>query len=177
MEASGSNEGELFSQTIEVHSGATFDVSSFTQYNLQVVEDPDGTLSTGDEVGQTLSGAGTVEVGGTLSGFDDSSIAPGDSIGTLTINGNFSYATFTDTPAGAWNYELGSSTSSGDRLLVNGAATIQASTASDRIRVNVLPAEGTLASGDYTLVQSNSLILAGSAGEGTYAMTVRDATR
>ncbi|MCO6043275.1 autotransporter-associated beta strand repeat-containing protein [Aeoliella sp. ICT_H6.2] len=177
VQSTGGTDGELWSRTIEVQQDAVLDISSFTTYSLQAIEDPDGTLSTGDEVGQTLAGAGTINVGGLLQAYDDSTLAPGDSVGTLTLNGNFSYSTFADTPAGSWNYELGSTTSPGDsdQLLVNGTATINASAASNVIDVRVSPVEGTLASGAYPLIQANSLSVSGSAGNGTYVERVFDA--
>lgn len=177
VQSTGGTAGELWSRTIEVKQGATFDVSSFTTYSLQALEDPDGNLSTGDETGQTLTGSGTVNVGGTLSAFDDSTLAPGDSIGTLTLNGNFGYSTFADSPAGAWNYELGATTAAGasDRLVVNGTATINASLGSNRIGINLTPVEGALAAGAYPLVQASSLAVTGSANNNTYAERVLDA--
>ena len=72
VEAIGGTDGELFSRTIEVTNGATFDISSFTAYNLQVLD---------SGLGQILSGAGTINLGGpgsTLGLFSDSTIAPGD---------------------------------------------------------------------------------------------------
>ena len=176
VQATGGTAGELFSQTIEVKQGATFDVSSFTNYSLQAIEDPDGTLSTGDETGQTLAGSGTVVTGAQLSAFDDSTIAPGDNVGTLTVNGNLSYSTFANTPAGSWDYQLGNTTgaSDSDRLVVSGTATINAGAASNAININVTPVEGTLAAGSYTLVQAGSLAVSGAAGNGTYVERVRD---
>ncbi len=133
-------------------------------YSLQVVNDVDGTPSTGDETKQELAGAGTVFIGAgkTIAGFDDSSISPGDSgpgnsgRGTLAITGNFSYSSFTPIGTHRLNYELGNTTAAGDSdlLSVSGGAAFNQGTANDRIDVNVLPAEGTLAAGDYTLVQA-----------------------
>ncbi|WP_425400442.1 beta strand repeat-containing protein [Aeoliella sp.] len=177
VQSTGGTAGELFSRTIEVQSGGTFDISSFSNYSLQILEDPDMTLSTGDEVGQELTGAGNINVGGSLNAFDDSTISPGDSVGTLTLSGDFSYSTAANTPAGAWNFELGDTTSAGDsdRFRVEGTATINASTASNIIQVNIRPVEGTLAGAPYTLIQADSLSLSGAAGNGTYAETVFDA--
>ncbi len=165
VQATGSSDGELWSRTIEVHQGAVFDASSFSTYSLQAIDDPDGTLGTGDETGQTLTGSGTVKVGGSLAAYDDSTLAPGDHVGTLTLNGNFSYSTFANTPAGSWDYELGKTTAAGasDRLVVNGAATISAAAASNAINVKITPVEGTLAAGAYLLVQANSLSVTGAA--------------
>jgi autotransporter-associated beta strand protein len=184
----GSNEGELFSRTIEVASGATFDISSFTTYNLQTIDDPDEMLSTGDETGQILSGAGQVSVGGTLGSFDDSSLSPGDTVGnaavangtgavgTLSLVGNYSHSTFTSTPAGSWNFDLGDTTAAGDsdRLVVSGSTTINAAASADKIQVNITPAEGSLAGGTYALVQSGGLSFAGSAGNSTYNASIVD---
>ncbi len=177
VQATGSNNGELWSRTIEVRQGAVFDANSFTSYSLQAIADPDGILGTGDETGQTLTGSGTINVGGSLNAYDDSTLAPGDRVGTLTLNGNFSYSTFANTPAGSWNYELGKTTAAGtsDRLVVNGTATISAATASNVINVKVSPVEGTLAAGAYPLVQANSLSVTGAAGDGSYVEHMFDA--
>ncbi|MEN1678386.1 MAG: autotransporter-associated beta strand repeat-containing protein [Planctomycetota bacterium] len=179
VQATGGASGELFSQSINVRSGATLDLSSFTTYSFQILEDPDGAVSTGDEVGQSLGGAGTVNVGGTLRAFDDSSLNPGDGVragtGSLTINGSFQYDTFADTPAGSWNFGLGSNTAASDRIVVNGAATINASAASNTIDVNLTVADGTLQSGAYTVLQANSR--GGTASNSTYNLVaVRDAS-
>jgi autotransporter-associated beta strand protein len=172
-------DGELWSRTIEVRSGTVFDISSFTSYSLQLLEDPDMSFPavTGDEVGQELTGSGTVNLGAgkTLAGFDDSVISPGDNgVGALNIAGNFSYSTFGELATGGWNYELGGTTGAGDsdRLAVSGSATINAGDADDAINVDVSPVDGTLASGAYSLVQAASV--AGSAAPSNYVMKVRD---
>ncbi|QDU56940.1 PEP-CTERM sorting domain-containing protein [Aeoliella mucimassa] len=177
VQATGGVNGELWSRTIEVRQDAVFDASSFSTYSLQAIDDPDGTLSTGDEIGQTLAGSGTINVGGTLQAYDDSTFSPGDGVGTLTINGNLSYSTFADTAAGSWNFDLGNTVAAGDsdRIVVSGATTINASASSNVINVNLTPVEGTLASGAYTLVQASSLSQSGSAGNGTYVERVFDA--
>ncbi len=170
--------GELRSRTIEVRENTTFDVSDYTgSYALQLVDDPDTIPSSGDEAGQTLTGAGTVFIGAgkRISAFDDSTIAPGDSVGTLSITGDFRYSTFGDNVTGGWNYELGDTTAAGDsdRLDVSGTATINAGASTNQINVNVQPVEGTLATGSYALVQAASAT--GTANIGNYNIAVRDA--
>src|SRR3954451_9801701 len=178
--------GELWSRTIDIRSGATFDISSFGTYNLQAVEDPDGSLpgsTTGDEVGQELKGSGTVNVGaGTIQGFEDSIITPGDSFGAvnvttgaLNINGNFGYSSFSAIGTGRWNYELASTTSptASDRVVVSGTATINAVDSTAAINVNVTPVQGSLAAGAYKLVQAASVV--GTATNDNYKIHVRDA--
>ncbi|WP_442482207.1 beta strand repeat-containing protein [Aeoliella sp. SH292] len=183
-ESSTNNAGELWSRTIEVRQGATFNVSDFqSTYSLQVINDPDGTLSTGDETGQELAGAGTLQIGAgkTIAAYDDSSISPGDNgRGTLTINGNLSYSSFTAVGTGRLNFQLGNTTAGGDSdlLSVSGTAAFNQGTASDRIHVNVSPVEGTLAAGDYTLVQATGGVsgsATGGAASTAFTATLRDA--
>src|SRR5690606_23976659 len=77
------------------------------------------------------------------------------------------------------NYQLGNTTAAGDsdQLNVSGSALFNQGTANDRIHVNVIPAEGTLAAGDYTLVQATGGV-SGSATGGTastaFTATLRD---
>jgi len=188
VESPDGTSGELFSRTVEVAGGATLNLSTFTQYNAQILEDPDLTPSTGDEIGQVFSGGGQINVGGTLGMFDDSSISPGDAQdtddvivgrtrkGTLNINGNLSYSTFTATPAGSLEFDLGNTTSASDsdRVVVSGTTTIAANAGSDRINVNLHAVEGALAGGTYTLVQSGSLATSGSASSATYNAAIVD---
>jgi autotransporter-associated beta strand protein len=124
VQKSGVNNGELFSRTIEVASGATFDISSFTEYETQA-------LASG--LGQIISGAGTVDLGGTGSElvlFPDSTISPGDragqnvivgtnSIGTLAINGDVS--DFGST----FSMEIGGDATN-DRVSISGTAALAA---------------------------------------------------
>jgi autotransporter-associated beta strand protein len=117
------NKGELFSRTIEVASGAIFDISSFTEYELQLIE---------SGLGQVLSGAGTVDLGGTGSTlvlFSDSTISPGDrngqnvlvgtnSIGTLTIDGDVS-----DSGGSTFLMEIAGDVTN-DRVDISGTASL-----------------------------------------------------
>jgi autotransporter-associated beta strand protein len=69
----GSNNGELASSAIAVRAGAALDIDHFSSYSMQV--------------GQDLSGAGTVHTQD-LSIFGDNLLSPGDGgIGTLTFQG------------------------------------------------------------------------------------------
>ena len=183
---------ELYSRTIEVASGAVFDISSFTNYNLQLSD-----TGFGPGVGQIVSGAGTIDVGGTgstLGSFDDSTISPGDTPeqqvgganqnvrngslarGTLTIDGDYSHTTFTSTPSGSWDFELGDTTAAddNDRVVVTGSTTVTDNSGGNKVNVNIAPVEGALAGGVYTLVESASLAFGGSANAGTYSTRVFD---
>ncbi len=186
---SAGDANELYSRTIEVASGAVFDISSFSTYNLQAIE---------GGLGQIVSGAGLVNVGGTgrtFGSFDDSIISPGDTPdqqvgganenvrngslarGTLTINGDYSHTTFTSSPSGSWDFELGDTTAAddNDRLVVTGSTTVTDNSGSNKVNVKIYPVEGTLAGGSYTLVESAGLSFGGAAGNGTYSPRVFDA--
>ena len=179
---------ELRSRTIEVASGAVFDISSFSAYNLQAEAG----------VGQIVSGAGTINVGGTGStfgSFDDSTISPGDTPdqepgganenlrngtlarGTLTIDGDYSHTTFTPAPSGSWDFELGDTTAVGDsdRVVVTGSTTVaDNNSGGNKVNVNIAPVEGALAGGSYTLVESAGLSFGGTASASTYSTRVFD---
>ncbi|MBX3435533.1 MAG: autotransporter-associated beta strand repeat-containing protein, partial [Pirellulales bacterium] len=154
--ASGGVDGELRGREIAVRSGATFNVSGFTEYKLQIFSDPDFVPSTGDEVGQILTGAGTINATN-LFAFDDSIIRPGDDgVGTLIVNGKLTVQSFTAIGTGS----LGSSVSTpgtvgagvNDLLQVNGNVQFDAS-GSNAINVNLSPTGGSLANGTYTVLQ------------------------
>ena len=134
--SNGSNQGELWSKTIDVKAGATLDVDHFGTYSLQP--------------GQELCGAGTV-LANTLSVYDDNSLTPGDSVGTLAING--SVALNADVGGGSLNYELGNTTAIGgsesDLIQISGSLTTSGTIS---MGLNVTPAEGTLATGSYRLI-------------------------
>ena len=142
VSASG-NDGELRSSTIEVSSGATFDASGFGLYNLQV--------------GQTLSGGGTVV--GNLGTFNDNDISPGDNgVGTLNVNGNLTYSAFaTASPLGI-NVQLGNTTTVGggvnDLIDVSGSVTLAGN---DQGAVNITPVGGSLATGTYSIIRGTSV--------------------
>lgn len=154
-----SNNGELASASINVETGATFDVSDFSVYSLQVVDDPDAVPFNGDEIGQRLGGGGTVNTGsGTLNVFEDAVINPGDSVGTLNVTGNMSINQSQANPNGALNYELGSATTVGgsvnDLLAVSGNLNLLANGAAGggQFKLNITPVEGDLAAGTYTIM-------------------------
>ena len=94
--ASGGDNNELLSPVTTVRAGATLDVSTFSVYDLGV--------------GDALAGGGTINVGssGELAVYDDNSITPGDSVGTLHVTGNMSLTS--DVTGGSLNYELGNTT-------------------------------------------------------------------
>lgn len=164
----GGDDGELFSDVIDVQTGSTFDIDSFGIYNIQRVSDPDGDVSTGDEVGQTIRGGGTI-VAQTLQGFDHLRIAPGDSVGTLNVQGNFTMLTGLANPTGRLSYELGNTTAVGgsenDLIDVTGNLTLSATNAgTDKLVVNVLPVEGVLAAGSYRLINYGGSLLGNMSG-------------
>ncbi|MEM9352105.1 MAG: autotransporter-associated beta strand repeat-containing protein [Planctomycetota bacterium] len=173
----GSNDGELASRTIDVQSGGTFDISDFSAYSLQVVEDPDQVPFNGDEIGQTLSGGGTVNAGtGTLQVFEDAVIAPGDSTGTLNVTGNLSINQTQANPNGALNYELGNTNTVGsgvnDLIDVSNTLTLNAS-GTGAYTLNVVPVEGSLAAGPYTIMSAGTLT--GTANAGDFNVSLQDA--
>jgi len=92
-----------------------------------------------DEAG-TLSGNGTLITDLTNNGI----VSPGDSIGTLTISGNY-----TQTSSATFYAEAGGGTS--DTLVVTGAADIQGGGI-------VLTADGYLTSGSYEILTSGTLM-------------------
>ncbi|TWU22709.1 beta strand repeat-containing protein [Bythopirellula polymerisocia] len=145
VEAGPGNTGELQSPVISVRSGSTFDVTNFGDYSLQV--------------GQTIGGAGTIN-GSTISYFDDSFLRPGDSVGTMTINGTLDMDTFNDASTGALEFELSNSLTPGgsinDLIVVNGSVTIDKITASNKFGLNIIPVGG-LATGTYTLIDATTL--------------------
>ncbi|WP_425399461.1 beta strand repeat-containing protein [Aeoliella sp.] len=174
VDSQTANAGELLSSTIEVRSGATFDTSAFDTYSLQIVEDPDGTPFNGDEIGQRLSGSGTVATGtGTIRAFEDSVIAPGDSVGTLTIDGNMSLTPSGPNANGGLHFELAQSSTTGsgvnDLLDVNGTLTLSASGGGEHT-INVTPTQGAFGPGTYTVITADTR--AGTSTIGNFAVNV-----
>ncbi len=158
VQAGASNVGELFSSTIDVRAGAVFDTSTFASYSLQVTEDPDGTAFNGDEIGQLVTGAGTINTGsGTMSAYEDAMFAPGDSgVGTLTITGNLSFTPTVLNPNGGLNYDLsGSAAGTNDLLNVSGLVTLGAS-GGGTYNLNVTAVDGALDTAAYTLINGGS---------------------
>jgi autotransporter-associated beta strand protein len=134
----GGVDGELWSPTIDIRSGATLDVDNFTTYSLQI--------------GQNIQGGGTIQATGTtVSIFDDNSVTPGDGVGTLAINGNVSL--IGDAGGGTLRYELGAITTPGagvnDLLQISGALSV---VGTPTMTVAVTPVAADLASGTYRLV-------------------------
>ncbi|HEX6963008.1 MAG TPA: autotransporter-associated beta strand repeat-containing protein, partial [Lacipirellula sp.] len=135
----GANNGEIKSATIEVQAGAVLDVDHFGVYALQV--------------GQSLSGGGTVRAGGnTVAIFDDNHLTPGDdSVGTLNIEGEVSLTG--GAPGGTLNYDLGNATTVGgaenDLINITGGLT---TSGGPTMTLNVTPVEANLAAGNYRLI-------------------------
>ncbi|MEM6332299.1 MAG: autotransporter-associated beta strand repeat-containing protein [Planctomycetota bacterium] len=171
----GSNNGELASDIIDVRAGATLDVSDFSSYSLQVVDDPDLIPFNGDETGQTVTSGGTIV--GNLNAFEDAIIEPGDSVGTLNITGNFSANQTQANPNGLYEFELGGTTTPGsgvnDLIDISGGANLSAS-GGGAFAVNIVPANGALDStGAYTLISANNII--GSATASDFNVAIVDA--
>jgi hypothetical protein len=137
----GGNSGELWNTSIRVSSGATFDVSDFTSYEVQI--------------GESLGGAGTV-VANELAIFGDNGLDPGDNgVGTLDITGNVTLSNLAQDAL--WSYDLGDTTTVGgtenDLIAVSGSITAPSSPA---VILSVTPVDGSLATGTYTLMTHNS---------------------
>lgn len=106
----------------------------------------------------------TVNAGGTLGGngtvgntaINDGALAPGNSIGTLTVNGNLSF-----TAASSYMVEV--SPSNADRVDVTGAATLGGAT------VNASFAPGSYVSRQYTILNA-----AGGLGGSTFGAVVNN---
>ena len=175
--ATNDGQGEIVSSTIDVKAGATFDTSAFSTYSLQVVDDPDATPFNGDEIGQRLSGAGTINTGaGTITAFEDAVVAPGDSAGTLNVTGNMTFNMTQANPNGGLDYELSNSTTVGsgvnDLLDVSGTLTLTADGAigGSEFNLGVTLTDGQLATGTYTLMQGGTL--SGTANSNDFNVTL-----
>lgn len=135
----GGTESELLSPVITVQNGGTFDVTDFSMYAL--------------EVGQSLAGGGTIQAQ-SFEIYDDNTVTPGDSVGTLRIEGNA--ALLGGDGGGNLNFELGNTVAVGgtenDLIQVTGSFT----GASTSMNVNVTPVEGSLAAGTYRLISAGS---------------------
>lgn len=147
------NQGELSSNNVIVESGATFDVTAFDQYSLQV--------------DQSLTGSGTVAAN-TLRAFDDTTISPGNdsggAIGALSIDGNLNIENIFAAPTGAINYDLGESTSEGDRIDISGNLALTTTEGDVVLKIN--PTGTSLANGSYRIVDYGGS-LTGSASDFT----------
>lgn len=171
----GSNNGELRS-TVNVNSGATFDVDHFATYNVI----PIAPYENG------LGGAGTV-VAQTLGVFESATISPGDSVGTLKVQGNMTLSYFDSNEAtvpnsGSLNFELGNdatiatvNNTENDLISVSGTLTVNRSAVSDQFIVNVSPVDGLLDTvNNYTLMRGASRV--GTATAANFAVNFVDST-
>lgn len=138
----GGTDGELRSNDISIRSGATFNVSAFTEYTQQI--------------GQTIRGSGSIVVGpgNNLRLVDVSTVDPGDqpgAVGTLTVqSGNVSLPDLGLGGGGIWRFDVGNSTNTtGDRLNV-AAGSFTGTSAG--LTVNVTPAYGHLDAGNRTII-------------------------
>lgn len=175
----GLNNGELRS-TVTVNSGAVFDISSFGTYNLIPI------LAAGEP---GISGGGTVNGNGstTLGAFEATTITPGDSVGTLKVNGNFSLTYFDadETVArnvGSLNYELGDDATQravdnaeNDLISVSGGLTIDTNSLANQFVVNVTPVDNALDStNNYVLINAGSLSLLDGASSSNFQVNLVD---
>jgi autotransporter-associated beta strand protein len=138
--APGGTTGELRSPVISVNAGATFDTSEFSTYSLGV--------------DQSLGGAGTVDTGaGTLQVYSDNVVTPGDSVGTLTIDGDLTLNAFEgSSPTGGFEFELSPSALSGnDQVVVTGDITSNAGGGGNQTGIILSPTGTTLGNGSYEL--------------------------
>ena len=131
------DDGELWSSTITVKAGATLDVDDFGYYTLNE--------------GQSIGGAGTI-VAQVIEIWDDNGISPGDSVGTLTIDGDVDLLHYVG--GGAFNVELGADKdvvggTENDLVEITGALT---SSGSIDMNVNVTPVAHALEAGNYRLI-------------------------
>jgi autotransporter-associated beta strand protein len=142
VNASGGTDGELRSSSITVNSGATFNISAFTEYTQQI--------------GQAIRGSGSIAVGAghNLRLVDVSTVAPGDqpgAVGTLTVqSGTVTLPDLGLGGGGVWSFDVGNTTNTtGDRLNVAAGSFTGTSTG---ISVNVTPAYGHLDAGSRTII-------------------------
>ncbi len=173
VQSDGSNAGELRSADIQVLSGATLDISSFSNYSLQVTEDPDGTAFNGDEIGQTLSGTGTINVGsGTIFAYEDAVFAPGvDGAGTLSISGKLSINQSQANPNGGLNFDLsGSAAGDNDLLAVSNSLDLDAG-GGGTFKLNVTLTGDTLDTSPYTIMTAGSTA-GSSASSGSFDIAI-----
>ena len=122
--------------------------------------DPDDIPFNGDEIGQVLTGSGTVVTSSLgIRAFEDAVISPGDDVGTLNVAGKLTINQSQSNPNGALNYQLGNTTTTGgganDLIAVNGTLALQASSGG-QFKLNVTPVAGNLASTPYTIMTSTN---------------------
>jgi autotransporter-associated beta strand protein len=179
VESDGADNGELRS-VVTVNAGATFNVADFATYNF--IPTADATTGRGPS---GLGGGGTV-VANTIGLFESATITPGDSVGTLKINGNMNLTYFdsdeTTVPnTGSLNFELGNNATvqtvdntENDLIRVSGNLNVNASGA-DQFVVNVTPVEGLFDTvNNYRLMSAASR--GGSASASNFAVNIVDAT-
>lgn len=141
VSSSGGTDGELRSSAIEVESGATLDVSAFTEYTQQI--------------GQAITGGGSINVGsGNLRLIDVSNLAPGDSpgkVGELTVtSGTVTLPDLSLGGGGAWSFDIGNTSNPASDLFNVQSGSFTASTSG--ITFNITPASGHLDAGSRTIV-------------------------
>lgn len=132
--------------TTTVAAGATLDLTSIANYELQI--------------GQTLRGKGTVRAA-TLVAYDDNNIKPGDdstgTIGTLAVQGNLSLLNQFAPPVAGGNltFELNNTTTVGGGVndLIDVTGDLTTNSSAGAILVNVTPTGGFLATGNYQLIK------------------------
>jgi T5SS/PEP-CTERM-associated repeat protein/autotransporter-associated beta strand protein len=131
-------------RTVRVEAGTTILTATSTYTGPTVING--GTLSVN---GSIASSAVTVNAGGTLGGngtvgnttINGGALAPGNSIGLLTVNGNLSF-----TAASSYMVEI--SPTNADRVNVAGTATLSGA------RVNAFFAAGSYVAKQYTIVNA-----------------------
>ncbi|MEN1680243.1 MAG: autotransporter-associated beta strand repeat-containing protein [Planctomycetota bacterium] len=145
--AGAGSSGELASPSIQVRSGAVLDVESFAVYSLQI--------------DQAFGGGGQVRAT-SLALFDDSVVTPGDSVGTLTIDGNATINSFSSATQGAFVFELGDTAATvgggeNDLIAVTGSVEVNLGGGAGTMPLSIVPVEGILQSGSYTLFTAGSV--------------------
>lgn len=137
------NNGELGSPLISIRDGATLDATDFGEYTLQI--------------GQTVEGAGTIDVtGGSLRMSGTAQINPGDDgPGVLNVTGNMSINAGLGGTGGGFVFELSNSAAgNNDQIAVSGNLTTNAGTGT--MTVSIIPTGSSLAS-QYELITANSV--------------------
>ena len=153
VDSDGTGGGELASSAISVAETTTLDVSAW--------QDDTGSPAYNLQVGQALSGGGTIDAGtGRLGVFGDNIVTPGDSKGTLNVAGGLSVLGIDagGTAAAGFNFELdAASTTAGagvnDLVDVTGDLTVSQSGGTGQMFVNIESDAGGLSTAsDYTLI-------------------------
>ena len=132
--------------TVRVEAGTTILTATNTYTGATIIDG--GTLSVN---GSIAGSAVTVNAGGTLGGngtvgntaINGGTLAPGNSIGLLTVNGNLSF-----TAASSYMVEV--STANADRVNVTGTATLSGA----MVNVSFVSAAGSPVAKQYTIVNA-----------------------